>query len=227
MDMEKRSNTDSIKSLLNEMEGTLRNSKKALLSSGGYVIDKERFEYLLGKVRANLPAELTQAYGIVEDKDKILNAAEKEYNEKILRAQEEAKQIKTAADDYARRTQEDAVARAQAYYDQKVDEGNQALLAYQNQATLILNEATAQAAQMVEEDEIKIRAKVEADEVRSTAYDEAGQLREQTFAYLSDVITDLDEAFAQKQTDIRRLRQNLTVREQQQYNEYDGYDNSY
>lgn len=211
---------DKIKSLLDEMESLLRNSKKSLVPGGGFVVDRDRLGNILDSLRRDMPAELEQARMIVREQKAIMLNAEREYNEKLQQAQDEAGRLKAEADEYALRTREDARNSAQIYYDQKIDEGNKMLIAYQNQATRVLAEANEHAEQLVDESEIMIRANVEADELRARAYDEMDRLRRDTFQYLDDALMDVDEAISKQQMDLRRLRQTLALRGHQ---EMEGY----
>jgi cell division septum initiation protein DivIVA len=206
---ERRSGADRVKPLLDEIENHVRNARKSFVPGVGYVFDREWMTATLDSLRNEMPAELEQARIILREKNTMMLNAERAYDDMIQRAQDEAAQIRS-----------DAETRAKSYYDQKVSEGEKTLAAYQNQATHILGQAEEQAARLVDESELMARAKVEADELRSRVYEEVDALRQETYRYLDETVADLDEAITLKQIELRRLRQNLTVRGRQ---EMEGY----
>ena len=203
--------SDRVKSLMDEIENHVRNSKRSLLPGNGYVIDREWIKQILDNLRSELPLELEQAREIVRQQKTILINAKQDADEMVSYAKEEAARVRAETDEYAKRTKADVETHAQIYYDQRVNEGNQILAEYQKKATALLEDADERAVLMVDESTVMRRAEVEAEELRASVYDEMTDLRQKTFAYLDDIIGELDEAVSSVQVELRKLRHNMSI----------------
>ncbi len=211
---------DSFDTLLDDIRLRLNSSKKSLVPGGGYVVDRDALINLLNRAVSALPEEIEQANRVISQQKTVLMNAEKEYQEKVQSAKEDAQKVQQEADAYSKRARAEAQAQAESYYQQKVSEGDTYYMQAQAQANQLIEQANIHAAQLVSEDEIMERAKIEAQELRDRVYDEMDELRANTFQYLDQMMAQMDDAFGQRQVDIRRLRQNLNVRSQEMM---DGY----
>lgn len=82
----------NVDELLDMMEELLEGSAKVPLS-GKRVVDEDRLRDLIDDVRGNLPDEIRQAKGIVNDRAQILNDAKREAEAIISKAENRARAI--------------------------------------------------------------------------------------------------------------------------------------
>lgn len=83
----------SITEVLDTLDELLDKSLSLPLSGGKCVIDAEKVRDLIDDIRVNLPAEIKQAQSIVSDRSEILEAAKKESEMIIRKAEERAKAL--------------------------------------------------------------------------------------------------------------------------------------
>jgi hypothetical protein len=206
---------DSFGSILDEIRAQLTVSRKSFVPGGGYVVDRDNLTNLLNRAVAALPEEIEQANLVVGNQKAIQTKADREYTERIQSAKDEETRIRREADEYAQHVRADAQAQAEAYYKQKAQEGDTYYMQAQAQADQIVENAHAHAAQLVEEEEVMERAKVESEELRERVCAEMEAFCHQTYQYLDETIAEMDEAFGQRQVELRRLRQNIHMRSQE------------
>lgn len=83
----------SITEVLDTLDELLDKSWSLPLSGGRCVVDAEKVRDLIDDIRVNLPAEIKQAQSIVSDRSEILEAAKKESEQIIRKAEEKAKAL--------------------------------------------------------------------------------------------------------------------------------------
>lgn len=211
---------DSFDSILDDIRAHLTQSRKSIMPGNWYQIDKENLIDLLNRAVAALPEEVEQANRVVSSQKTMQMKADKEYQETIQSAKEEARKIQMDADEYARHTKADAQAQAESYYKQKTQEGDTYYAQAQAQAEQLVQNANAHAEQLVQEDEIMERAKVESEELRERVYEEMETFRANTYQYLDQMVLEMDAAFTERQVELRRLRQNISMRSQETLEHY-------
>lgn len=82
----------NVDEILDMMEELLENGTKVPLS-GKRIVDEERMRDLIDDVRINLPDEIRQAKGIVNDRAQILDDAKRESEAIIAKAENRARAI--------------------------------------------------------------------------------------------------------------------------------------
>ena len=83
-------NIDEVLNMLDEM---IDQSWSLPLSGGRCVVDAEKVRDLIDDIRINLPTEIKQAKAIVSDRAEILEAAKREAEEVVRKAEERAKAL--------------------------------------------------------------------------------------------------------------------------------------
>jgi len=97
-------NIDDVLDVLDEM---LDKSWNFPLSGGRCVVDAERVRDLIDDIRINMPSEIKQAKAIVRDRGDILDAAKKEADAIIRKAEDRAKTL-TAQQEISKKAKQKA-----------------------------------------------------------------------------------------------------------------------
>lgn len=80
----------NVNELLDTIEDTLEEGASIPLSGGKRVVDVDKIRDYLDEIRLNLPGEIRQAKGIVNDRGQILEDAKKEADIIVKKAEERA-----------------------------------------------------------------------------------------------------------------------------------------
>ena len=89
-----------IDDILEMMDDLLDNAASVPFSVKKSIVDCDLMRDYINEIRLNLPQEIKQAKLIVRDRQQIINDANKEADNIIRRAEDRAKEIKSAADSY-------------------------------------------------------------------------------------------------------------------------------
>ena len=82
-----------VEKLLDELDNMIQESTPLPLSSGKCVIDKDRVRELIQEIKENFPIEMHQAQSVVEERNNILERANKEAEDLMKRAETHAKKL--------------------------------------------------------------------------------------------------------------------------------------
>ena len=208
--MENYAGHESVSALLNEVEGLLNEGRKNLLTGNLYLVDKEAIAGKINTLRRTIPVEVEQAKKVLLDSNKIKANAEKESYDKIQSANEQADKIKAESELFVRNQQQ----QANQYCNQKMAEGENALEAYKNEGNRVLRDAEIAAQGKIEESEIMLRAKTQAAELQAKTVAEMKELCRNTYDYIDEVISEVDVKYHEQQTELRKLKQKLRAKEQ-------------
>lgn len=96
-----------VEELLEQIDEMLDNAWSLPLSGGKCAIDADRLRDILDDIRANLPSELRQAQGIVQDRADIIDKARAEA-ENIVRTAEERARAMVAREEIVTQAQQKA-----------------------------------------------------------------------------------------------------------------------
>lgn len=96
-----------VEELLEQIDEMLDNAWSLPLSGGKCAIEADRLRNILDDIRSNLPAELRQAQGIVQDRSDIIDRARNEA-EKIVRTAEERAKAMVAREEIVLQAQQKA-----------------------------------------------------------------------------------------------------------------------
>jgi cell division septum initiation protein DivIVA len=83
----------NIEEILNNMDEMLDKAWSLPMTGGRCVVDAEKIRDLIDDIRINLPNEIKQAKSIVADRGEILNAARREGESIIRKAEERSKSL--------------------------------------------------------------------------------------------------------------------------------------
>ena len=83
----------NVNELLDTIEDALEEGANVPLSGGKKIVDVEQIRDLLDEIRANLPDEIRQAKGIVNDRAQILSDAKREAEAIVSKAESRARAI--------------------------------------------------------------------------------------------------------------------------------------
>jgi len=97
----------NIEEVLDMLDEMIDQSWSLPLSGGRCVVDAEKVRDLIDDIRINLPAEIRQARAIVNDRGEILEAARKE-GEEVVRKAEERARLLVAQEEIIKQSQERA-----------------------------------------------------------------------------------------------------------------------
>jgi cell division septum initiation protein DivIVA len=98
----------NIEDVLDQLDELLDKSWSLPLSGGRCVVDAERVRDFIDDIRINLPAEIKQAQAIVSDRADIVEAARREAEAIIRKAEEQRKQL-VAGEEIAKAAQAKSV----------------------------------------------------------------------------------------------------------------------
>ncbi|HPV99955.1 MAG TPA: ATPase, partial [Oscillospiraceae bacterium] len=80
----------SIEETLDQLDELIDRSWSLPLTGGRCVVDADKVRELLDEIRLNMPTEIRQAQSIVADRTEIVNAAKRESEAIIARAEKRA-----------------------------------------------------------------------------------------------------------------------------------------
>ncbi|MBQ2028513.1 MAG: hypothetical protein II481_03640 [Clostridia bacterium] len=191
---------------ISEINALIEGSRKVPLSNM-IMVDRNRLEDLLDRLHDSFGPDLEKAKTLLDKEqelrrrwDEHTEEAERNARETIDKATEQAHRLISDADVAAKDTQRKAT-----------DYANQTVAGAQAEAQNIIQMAQAQAAQLVEENEITQRAQARAAEINDDAMQACNRMQQDTVARLARLLEDADGGLATQLDAVRTMRQQLQM----------------
>jgi hypothetical protein len=110
----KTASTEPVLALIDQLEELVSTSRRVPFSAN-VVVNEDELLDLIDRTRVALPDDLVQARHTVEDRDRIVSAAEQEAEAVLAQAEERTRQLTAEAEDRATRLTADSAITAQAH----------------------------------------------------------------------------------------------------------------
>ncbi len=154
------------------------------------IVDVDKVLHFLSSMERQMPGDILEARRIREERDNIINNAERRANA-----------IFTEADNRARVAMEDAEKSAQA-----------TIAEAEARAAQIVDEAQKQARVLIDQSEVRRIAEEEAGKLMASARNKANETARQATQYADAMLSNLEDFLKSELDDVQKSRANITAK---------------
>jgi len=189
---------ENVKSILELIEELVLNSPKIPILNK-LIIDEDKLFSLLDELNKNLPAEMSEAKVIVENKERLIIEANEKYDEIINDSEKKAQDILQVAE--SKSSNMVTIAESKA---------NQMLNLSEKKSKELVESAQMRAKLMISDSEVLKKALVEANNIKSEAKKEIDLKNNEVYSYAESVLENLEGQLSSTINVIRNGRESLS-----------------
>ena len=207
--MAANSSVEQCLAIIRELENTVVNAKRYLISADQCVVEREHLLARIRQLDTALPGAVKVAAEYAKNIDAIQQQTDQECTARLREATQKATSTVADAEAKAAAAKTEAERSAQETIQQAQAQANQLVEAARQEAARVQEEAMRRANALVSREEIVRRAHVEASETQERTQAEMAQLRSATFDYLDQIIGQADRHLSDLLTDLRNEHADL------------------
>lgn len=189
---------ENVKSILELIEELVLNSPKIPILNK-LIIDEDKLFSLLDELNKNLPAEMSEAKVIMENKEKLIAEANEKYSEILSESENKASEILTVAE-----------TKSSSIVSIAENKANQMLALAEKKSKELVDTAQLKAKILVSESEVIKTALVEVNTLKFEAKKEIELKNNEVYGYAESVLENLESQLSSTITVIRNGMESLS-----------------